>query len=88
MDTAERVRALRKALGLTQEKLGSLVGLDRIEVLKVEKGKRKLTGHDVRVRFAQGIGVPTPVLDSYLGGDLAVDVLVRLSNESRGVKAA
>ena len=79
---SERVRALRKALNLTQEQLGARVGMSRVDVNHVENGRRHLTTHEVRLRFAQGLGTPVAILDSYLAGDLALDHVVALASRA------
>lgn len=73
------MRALRKALGLTQEALGTRVEMTRTEVNHVENGRRGLSGHEVRLRFARGLGVPVALLDAYFAGDLATDALLKVA---------
>jgi len=82
MNISDRVRALRKALGLTQETMGTRVGMTRIDINHIEAGRRRLTTHDVRVRFADGLGVPTAILDAYLAGNLALDVIAGMAKGS------
>lgn len=43
MATANRIRALRKARGLTLEQLGELVGTTNQQISMLENGKRRLT---------------------------------------------
>jgi len=79
MELADRIRALRKQLKLTQEELGLLIQSTRVDVVHLERGRRRLSGHDARLRFAKGIGIPTALLDSYIAGDLAVDAVASLA---------
>lgn len=39
MDTGEKIRLLRKAKGLTQEELGSLIGVQKAAINKYETGQ-------------------------------------------------
>lgn len=41
--SGERVRAIRKSLGLTLEKFGEKVGVGKTAISNIEKGKRNLT---------------------------------------------
>lgn len=43
MDTNERVRELRKALGLTLEKFGAKLGVGKNAISRIETGKSTLT---------------------------------------------
>lgn len=71
MDTAERVRALRVALGWTQEELGTRAGYashPRIYVSKIERGTNQLSTWSARQQLAQGFGLPVEALLEYLDG--------------------
>ena len=52
-----RVRELRKQQGLTQERLGLMVGLDRTYIIGIEKGRRNVS-IDNLIKLAHGLGVP------------------------------
>lgn len=60
----ERVKALRVAENLTQERLGLMVGLDRTYILGIEKGRRNV-GIDNLTKIAEGLGI---TLSSLLDG--------------------
>lgn len=38
-----RIRAVRKAKGLSQEQLGEMVGTNKVQIGRLEKGNRRLT---------------------------------------------
>ena len=40
---AHKIKALRKKRNLTQEELGQLIGKDKTQISKIEKGTRNLT---------------------------------------------
>ena len=52
----ERVRAARKAKGLSQEQLGALVGLHRTYIGHIERGEVNPSFRNVLL-VAQGVGV-------------------------------
>ncbi len=52
----ERVRELRKLLGLSQERLGQVAGLDRTYVGSVERGERNISLDNIWV-LADALGV-------------------------------
>lgn len=56
-----RISALRHDQGLTQEKLGNMVGLDRTYILSIEHGRRNV-GLDNLVKISSGLGVTLPEL--------------------------
>lgn len=56
-----RIETLRRDQGLTQEKLGDMVGLDRTYILSIEHGRRNV-GLDNLVKIAIGLGVTLPEL--------------------------
>lgn len=88
LDEGNRVRALRVALGWTQEQLGERVGKARVDVVHLEKGRGGLVNHDARVRFAAGVGLPVPVLDGYLAGEVSLDVATATAREFIAGRAA
>ncbi len=51
-----RVRELRKPLGLSQERLGQIAGLDRTYVGAVERGERNISLDNIWV-LADALGV-------------------------------
>ena len=50
-----RIRQRRKAQGLTQEKLGMMVGIDRSYIVSIERGGRNIT-LETMVRISEGLG--------------------------------
>jgi transcriptional regulator with XRE-family HTH domain len=88
MNISERVRALRKALGLTQETMGARVGMSRVEINHIENGRRSIVHRDVFKRFAAGVGVPDAILDAYLAGNLALDVIADMAKRKPDGEAA
>ena len=44
----ERLRVLRKALGLNQGQLGNILGISNTAVSKLEKGENKITEQNIR----------------------------------------
>lgn len=56
LDFGRRVRELRYALGVSQEALGDLAGIDRTYVSGVERGRRNATVLTIH-KFAAALGV-------------------------------
>ncbi|WP_149564033.1 helix-turn-helix domain-containing protein [Streptomyces cacaoi] len=54
-------RAYRGLTGLSQTRLGALVGLAQPDVSEVERGHRRVTSAEVRDRIVSGLGVPERV---------------------------
>lgn len=50
------VRARRKAMGLSQEALADLAGIDRSHMGKIERGERNVTLLNI-IRISQALGV-------------------------------
>lgn len=48
MEPRERVKELRKALGLTMEKFGNRLGVTKVAISNIERGNRKLTEQMLR----------------------------------------
>ncbi len=67
-----RVRALREALGLTQEGLALRGGLGRLTILRVENGENKATSHAVRAGLAKAFDLSMDDSDALLDGRLSV----------------
>jgi transcriptional regulator with XRE-family HTH domain len=63
-----RVCALRKRFGLSQERLASLAGLDRVQVVKLER-RQRIHSYRLRAGLADAFGLTLQQLDAYLGGD-------------------
>lgn len=56
-----RISQLRRMQGISQKKLGEMVGLDRTYILSIEHGRRNV-GIDNLVKIAQGLGTSMPEL--------------------------
>ncbi|WP_035200970.1 helix-turn-helix domain-containing protein [Agrobacterium tumefaciens] len=57
VEFGERVRALRKSRGLSQEQLAHACGLDRTYVGGIERGERNITIIKIRL-IASALNVP------------------------------
>lgn len=55
------LRAYRRLSGLSQTKVGELVGLVQPDVSDIERGRRRVTSSEVRQRIANGLGAPAYV---------------------------
>lgn len=77
--TGRRIRALREALGWSQEKLGVAIGIDessaRARISRYERGVHEPPLPTVR-RIAASLGVPLSYL--YCEDDLVAELLLRL----------
>ncbi|MEU6676703.1 helix-turn-helix transcriptional regulator [Streptomyces sp. NPDC046925] len=52
-------RAYRKVTGLSQTKIGELVGLAQPDVSDIERGRRQVTSGEVQARIVAGLGAPS-----------------------------
>ena len=57
----DRVRALRKAQGLSQEAFADRCGLDRTYVSGIERGKRNVSLRNIEI-LAKSLGIPVSEL--------------------------
>ncbi|MVO89150.1 helix-turn-helix domain-containing protein [Streptomyces sp. p1417] len=57
-DWAAVLRTYRKLTGLSQTKVGELVGLAQSDVSDIERGRRQVTSSEVRARLVGGLGAP------------------------------
>lgn len=80
--TAARVQALRKALGLTQDKLADRARIRRTEINRVERGKNLATSHALREALARGFELELAHLDAYLSGAITVERAKGYSGET------
>jgi transcriptional regulator with XRE-family HTH domain len=85
LTTADRAKALREAIGLTQEKLAerSEGCLTRVEVNQIEAGRNKLTSWAARDGLARAADVPIEALSAYVDGEIDLTALLLLRG-SRG----
>lgn len=78
----ERVRDLRKALGLTHEQCGDI---PRTEMSKIENGKNQLTTHDKRRQLASAFGLPREAFDAYIDGEADLQATLQRRGERERV---
>jgi transcriptional regulator with XRE-family HTH domain len=76
----DRVRALRKTLGLTQEQLADAGELDRTEVTRVENGYNQATSGRIREKLARGFGLSLENTYAFLDGKIDVEAALGLSS--------
>lgn len=57
-DWGALLRTYRRLTGMSQMKLGELVGLVQPDVSTIERGRRRVTSVEVRQRIVSGLGVP------------------------------
>jgi transcriptional regulator with XRE-family HTH domain len=69
---AERVRALREALGWTQQALADTSGLARDAVSRIETGRNQATSGHVRKKLARGFGLTLEDAYAFVDGRLSV----------------
>jgi transcriptional regulator with XRE-family HTH domain len=60
--TAESLRDLRKARGLTQAAVAELIGIPKEQVCRIETGQRGLTHAEKLVLEAALLGLPVPAI--------------------------
>ncbi len=69
--TANKIRSLRKSLGLTQEQLSARSGITRVDISRIESGHNQATSHRVRTSLAAGFGVTVVDMDSFLDNQIS-----------------
>ena len=67
----EAIRKARLAQKLTQEELGELIGVQRAQISKLEKGKSVITLPTMR-RVFKALGIATATLDLGIAGKIAL----------------
>ena len=92
MTFGERLRRTRESVGMTQEGLGELVGVDRTYINKIENGTIKRPRYELRRDLEAALGVfledPPPVQEKpqdevEAQSDPATEVLVTLVRRVR-----
>ena len=83
VDISELVKALRIALGLTQDQLAEAGGLTRVEVSHLETGKNKATSNRIRQLLARAAAVQVDDINAYLDGDIHLEALMVRRGSSR-----
>lgn len=80
MATKDLIKALRDALGFSQESFARRCGVARVEITKLETGKNKATSYDMRENLARGCGLTVADIKAYLEGDELLNVIVARAN--------
>ncbi|WKK21537.1 helix-turn-helix transcriptional regulator [Streptomyces olivoreticuli] len=62
-DWGTLLRTYRRLTGMSQMKLGELIGLVQPDVSAIERGRRRVTSVEVRQRIVSGLGVPPELRD-------------------------
>ena len=73
----DRIRAIRKALGLTQEDVAARAGIRRDAVVKVESGANQAGSAAIRSGLARAFGLTSDDIASVLEGRIDADAAVR-----------
>lgn len=94
MSTVNRIRTLRTAQGITQEKLAEITGISTTHISRIEKGKRGLSLENA-ILISRALRVPVHEVDPEIAGKLPpladrassldvelLEVLPKLSSES------
>lgn len=72
MTVAERVRALRERVGISQGELARRSGLKRVEVNQIENGANQAGSWNIRAGLARGVGVDVVTLAAYIDGEIGL----------------
>lgn len=80
---AARVKAMRDALGLTQEALGALGGITRTVMVDIESTKNKAGSLRIRKGLATAFGLSLDETNAYLEGHMPLDEALRLRGQPR-----
>lgn len=73
--SASVVQTLRKARGWSQQALAERAGVQRVEILAVEKGRNKATSARMRDGLARAFELDPEKLSLVLSGEVAIDAL-------------
>lgn len=76
---AQRLRALRSCFGWSQETLAERAGVARIEVLRAEGGRNRLSSFKMRAGLAKAFGLSVEHFAAYLDGELSYDSAVEMA---------
>jgi transcriptional regulator with XRE-family HTH domain len=79
--SGDRLFFARRARGWSQQKLGDLAGIGRLQVLQLENGKNQGSAWDVRKRLADAFGVPEPIFSEYFDGTLPLEEFEKARNQ-------
>lgn len=78
----EEVRALRKALGLTQDAVAARAGIQRTRVVRIEGNQEAGSSWNVRRGLALAFGLSLDDLDMYLRGELSLAGALRRARKA------
>lgn len=78
----EQVRALRKALALTQETVASRAGIQRTRIVRIESNHEAGSSPNVRRGLAVAFGLSLDDLDLYLRGELSLAGALRRARKA------
>ncbi|MGM9860977.1 MAG: helix-turn-helix domain-containing protein [Muribaculaceae bacterium] len=67
----ETIRKMRQAQKLTQEELGAMIGVQKAQISRLEKGKSVITLPTMS-RIFKALGINTATLDLGIGGKVAL----------------
>lgn len=73
MDLKDRIKALRKELGLTQEALAERGGLERVEVSNLESGRNQATSVRILRGLAKAFALSLQDAAEFVDGTLSVE---------------
>lgn len=86
--SARAVRALRADAGLTQKALADRAGVDRIEIIGLEKGRNKGKSARMRDALARAFGLTHEDMTATLTGELAIAEAIRRAHRHQKQAAA
>lgn len=75
MTVAERIKAARKSLGITQKTLGERLGVTQATIQQYESGKRK-PKTETLIRIAKALNIQLRELDPRFFGDKMPDMVI------------
>lgn len=79
----ERLKALRKEKGLTQEQLAAIIGVERSSIGKYEGKSKIIPSDDVKYRIAELFGVTVDYLMGYTDNRQPIDPSSTSTDEAR-----
>ncbi|WP_061610229.1 helix-turn-helix domain-containing protein [Sorangium cellulosum] len=84
MERKDKIKALRNALGLTQQQLADRAGLSRVDVSRIESGYNQATSWRVIDKLANGFGLAPDRLASILDDQSPFDESVVATVREQG----
>ena len=71
LPSAVATRAIRRRLEISQQELARRAGVERVEIIAVEKGRNRATSARVSNGLARGFGLSTEMMELVLRGDVS-----------------